>query len=59
MSRPMQMTLKSKETKAVMKEWKTTKNARKIAEKLGLKRHQVMLFLEMERLCSFSEGSYR
>jgi len=59
MSRPMQMTLKSKEVKAVMKEWKTTKNARKIAEKLGLPRHQVMFHLEMERLCSFSEGSYR
>jgi predicted enzyme involved in methoxymalonyl-ACP biosynthesis len=59
MSRPTQMTLKPKETKAIMKEWKVTKNARKIAEKLGLKRHQVMLFLETERLCSFSEGSYR
>ena len=59
MARPTQMTLKSKEQKAVMKEWKVTKNARKIAEKLGLRRHQVMLYLEMERLCSFSEGSYK
>jgi hypothetical protein len=59
MARPTQMTLKSKEQKAVMKEWKVTKNARKIANTLKLPRYQVMFFLEMERLCSFSEGSYK
>jgi len=58
MSRPTQVTLKKAEKAQVMKEWKSTKNARKIAEKLGMKRHQVMAFLESQNLCSFSDSSY-
>ena len=59
MSKPMSVTLKKMEQKSVLKEWKVTKNARKIAEKLGLPRHHVMYFLETQNLCSFSESSYR
>jgi len=59
MSKPQTVTLKKNEQKAVLREWKTTKNARKIAEKLGLPRHHVMYFMEMQNLCSFSESSYR
>jgi hypothetical protein len=59
MSRPEQIKLKKAEQKAVLKEWKTTKNARKIAEKLGFPRHHVMFFLETQNLCTFSESSYR
>ena len=58
MSRPKMITLKKVEQKTILKEWKTTKNARKIAEKLGLPRHQVMMFCESQHLCSFSESSY-
>ena len=58
MSRPTQITLKAKEQKAVMKEWKSTKDARVIATKLGFPRRQVMHFLESQNLCSFSESSY-
>jgi hypothetical protein len=36
-----------------------TKDARKIAEKLDLKRHHVMRFLEDLELRRYSEGSYR
>ena len=58
MSRPTQITLKKAEQKSILKEWKVTKNARKIAEKMGLPRHQVMLFCESQNLCTFSESSY-
>lgn len=34
------------------------KDARKIAETIGVPRRQVMAFLENERLADYSEGSY-
>lgn len=59
MSRPTQVMLSKKEQAQVLKAWKTCKNARTIAETLGLKRRHVMHFVEMSGLTSFSEGSYR
>jgi len=58
MSRPTTVTLTTKEQKEVLKEWKTTKNARKIAEKLKLPRAQVMIWCENQNLCKFSDSSY-
>ena len=59
MSKPTKINLKKAEQKAVLKEWKMCKNARKIAEKLNLPRHHVMFFCEQNNLCTFSESSYR
>jgi hypothetical protein len=59
MSKPTSVTLRKADQKQVVKMWKTTKNARRIAEALGLPRHQVMYFLENQGVCRFSEGSYR
>ena len=59
MARPDRLTLSSKEQKAVQKAAKTCKNARKVAEELGLSRHQVMYFFEKSGLASYSDGSYR
>ena len=56
--RPSSITLTKKEQKSVLSKFKTTKNARAIAEELKVPRHQVMAFLESQRLVSYSEGSY-
>lgn len=59
MARPQTVTLSKKDQKSVLSKFKSvTKNARSIAETLGLPRHQVMAFLEQQRLASYSEGSY-
>lgn len=59
MSKPTSIVLRKMDQRKVTKMWKTTKNARRIAETLGLPRHHVMYFLESQGLCRFSEGSYR
>lgn len=59
MGRPSQVMLSKKEQSLVLKEWKTCKNARAIAEKLGFKRHHVMYFIESRGLTTFSESSYQ
>jgi hypothetical protein len=59
MSRPTTVMLSKKEQSQVLKAWKRCKNARTIAEDLGLKRHHVMHFVEVQGLTSFSESSYR
>ena len=56
--RPSSITLTKKDQKSVLSRFKTTKNARAIAEDLNLPRHQVMAFLEHQSLASYSEGSY-
>lgn len=58
MSKPSQLTISKKEMKAIMKEWRTTTNARKIAQKLNLPHRQVMLYLEQNHFASYSDGSY-
>jgi len=58
MAKPTTLTLNSKEQKAVLSAFKSSKDARGIAKNLGLPRHQVMAFLESKRLASYSEGSY-
>ena len=56
--RPSSITLSKKDQKSVLSKFKTTKNARTIAESLGVSRYQVMAFLERQGLVSYSEGSY-
>lgn len=58
MARPDRLTLSAKDQKAALKAAKTTRNARKVAETLGLSRHQVMYLFEKNGLASYSEGSY-
>ena len=58
MSRPSQLTVTKKDAKSIMKEWKVTKNARKIAQKLSLPHRQIMLYLETNHHASYSDGSY-
>ena len=64
MAKPAEVKLSKKDQKAVLSMWKGTKsepgikNARKISEYACLPSRQVMLFLETQNLCSFSEGSY-
>ena len=58
MAKPTTITLSKKEQQLILREFKTTKNARKIADNNGLKRLHVMAFLEEKGLCSFSESSY-
>jgi hypothetical protein len=60
MAKPVQVTLNKKIQKSVTRMFsKETTNARKIAEELGVPRHQVMLYLEEEGLARYSDGSYR
>ena len=58
MAKPKECSLKKKEQSAVMRDFKTIKNARKIAENLKLPRYQVMYLLESKGLASYSESSY-
>jgi len=58
MAKPSQISLTSKEQKSVLSQFKTTKNARTIADSLDLPRYHVMAFLESKKLAKYSEGSY-
>ena len=64
MSKPKVMNLKKMDQKKVLgffngnKKRSPIRNARKIAEMTDLPHRQVMLFLEQERLTSYSDSSY-
>lgn len=58
MAKPQEVTLTKKDQQLVLREFKKTVNARKIAEENSLPRLQVMAFLENKGLRSYSDSSY-
>jgi hypothetical protein len=57
--RPKELQMTKKDQAAVLKLFKTTIDARKIANMLGLRRHMVMFFLESKGLSHYSVNSYK